>query len=238
MRTTAIVAAVTAAVYLLLAIGRITVTAYQSAKKATDSDADLPDVLAAIVTSASVTDLATVALPAIIAATALATAYRFGLFRESEPHLNITQDIHCQPLGDSYRLVAVKAMLHNNSKVLVRPHRAVCQLQQTGPIDDDTAGAIYSENLEDHSVDVSEYAWWDLGRVIRHWPQRDLAIEPDERHPVAFEFIIDRATTGIRVATAVHKDETDFAWMSYEYLDIDELTTGGTPHEEPGQAGD
>lgn len=238
MRTVAIVAAITAGICLLLAVGRTTAAAYLAAKEASDTDADLSAIAVAIVTSASVTDLATIALPAIIAATALAASYRFGLFRESEPHLNITQEIHCQSLGESYRLVAVKATLHNNSKVLVRPHRAVCQLQQTSPMDDETVTAIYSDHIATNPTDADEYAWWNLGEVIRPWLQRELAIEPDERHPVTFEFIIDRAASGIRIFTAVHKDETDFAWMAYDYLNFDALTTGGTPHDEQGQAGE
>ena len=238
MRTVAIVAAITAAICLLLAVGRTGAAAYLAAKEATDADADLPATAVAIVTSANVTDLATIALPAIIAATALAASYRFGLFRESEPHLNITQEIHCQPLGESYRLVAVKATLHNNSKVLVRPHRAVCLLQQTSPMDDETVIAMYLERIEDNPTDAYDHAWWNLGEVVKTWPQRDLAIEPEERHPETFEFIIARAASGIRIAIAVYKDETDFAWMAYDYLSFDALTTGGTPHDEQGQAGE
>ena len=237
MRTAAIITAITAGVCLLLAVGRTAAAAYLAAKEASDADADLPTIAVEIVTSASVTDLATIALPAIIAATALAAAYRFGLFRESEPHLNITQDIHCQPLGESYRLIAVKATLHNNSKVLVRPHRAVCLLQQTGPMDDETVIAMYRERIEDNPTDAYEHAWWNLGEVVKTWPQRDLAIEPDERQPVTFEFIIAKAASGIRIATAVHKDETDFAWMTYGYLNIQDITTGGAPYAEPVQDG-
>ena len=178
------------------------------------------------------------ALPAIIAATALAAAYRFGLFRESEPHLNITQDIHCQPLGDSYRLVAVKSVLHNNSKVLVRPYWAECQLQQTSPMDDGTVEAIYQERVRQQHTSVDDYAWWNLDPpVIKTWSQGELTIEPDERHPVTFEFIVAKATSGIRIVTTVLKEQSGSASMAYDYLDIDEVTTGGAPNEKPEQTG-
>ena len=105
-------------------------------------------------------------------------------------------------------------------------------------MDDETVIAMYRERIEDNPTDAYDHAWWNLGEVIRPWLQRELAIEPDERHPVTFEFIIDRAASGIRIFTAVHKDETDFAWMAYDYLSFDALTTGGTPHDEQGQAGE
>ena len=62
-------------------------------------------------------------------------------------------------LGESYRLIAVKATLHNNSKVLVRLHRAVCLLQQTSPMDDETVIAMYRERIEDNPTDAYDHAW-------------------------------------------------------------------------------
>ena len=105
-------------------------------------------------------------------------------------------------------------------------------------MDDETVIAMYRERIEDNPTDAYDHAWWNLSEVIRPWLQRELAIEPDESHPVTFEFIIDRAASGIRIFTAVHKDETDFAWMAYDYLSFDALTTGGTPHDEQDQAGE
>lgn len=262
MRTAAIVIAFAAAVCLLLATGKIAVTAYQAAKTAVAGDTDLAAIVTATIASTSIADLATIALPAIATATVLLASHRYGLFREGKPHLNITQRIYCQSLGESYRLVAIKAMLHNNSKVLVRPHRAVCLLQQTSPIDDGDVVAIYLERIKQSRIDVHEYprwnlceiikrclkhypdvepsqhGWWNLGEVIKHWPKRDLAIEPGERHPVLFEFIISRDTSCIRVATAVHKGKNDVSWMSYDYLNIDTLTAGGIPNGEPEQTGE
>ena len=232
MKNVAIIAAGVAVVCFILAAGGIMVSAYQAAGTAVAGDAGFPGVVAAIVSSTGVSGLAAVSLSAVIAATALGAAYRFGLFRESEPRLNIAQDIHWQPVGQSYLLVAVKATLHNNSKVLIRSPRAVCQLQQTGPMDDEDVADIYADNLRNNPSDANQYAWWHIGAVARHWSQNDLAIEPDERCQVTFEFIIARAVTGLRIVTTVYKDQTDFAWMAYDYLNISAPGAGGTSNDE------
>ena len=47
---------------------------------------------------------------------AIFAAYKWQVFRESEPHLTITHEVTHRPVGDSYVHIAVTATLQNGSK--------------------------------------------------------------------------------------------------------------------------
>ena len=66
-------------------------------------------------------DLALTAAAATLLAATLTAAAKFSLFREGKPHLTINPVIHTQNLGQSYRLIAVIATLHNTSRAVVKP---------------------------------------------------------------------------------------------------------------------
>ena len=160
-------------------------------------------------------------------ATALIAAWKFNLFREGQPHLTITQEIHTQALGQSYRLIVVTATLHNTSKVIVRPPAAWCKLDQTAPMDDHHAEYIYAKALEDSKSNAyHQYRWWQLDQVDKTWPQGELEVEPNEKHPLTFQFIISNEATAIGVTTAIIRAEPkgnqphQHGWMCYDFLDL------------------
>ena len=100
--------------------------------------------------------IALLASAAAATAVILAAAHKFDLFRESKPHLTVTQTVQTQELGQSYRLVAVTSTLHNKSKALVSPTKAWCRLDQTGPLTDKEVQTIFAEALIDRSDDLEE----------------------------------------------------------------------------------
>ena len=81
----------------------------------------LPDI-------AQAGDLARIIQAAVTAtalvATGLFAAVKFQLFREFEPHLNITHEISCQEIGDSYVHIGVTAVFQHASHHLFFPFSA------------------------------------------------------------------------------------------------------------------
>ena len=167
---------------------------------------------------------------AMVLADAMIAAWKFSLFREGQPHLTITQEIHTQPLGQSYRLVAATATLHNTSKVIVRPPAAWCKLDQTAPLNDEEVEYIYTRALESSpGNNRRQYPWWQLDQINRIWSNGELTVEPNERNPITFQFIISGQVTAIGVTTAIIGPEIkaknpnpphQLGWMCYTFLEL------------------
>lgn len=182
-------------------------------------------------------DLALTASAATLLAAALTAASKFNLFREGKPHLTITQEIHAQALGQSYRLIVVTATLHNTSKVIVRPPAAWCQLDQTAPLEDQYVEYIYEKATEDaESGDHRQYRWWQLDQVDKTWPHGELEVEPTEKHPITFQFIISNEVTAIGATTAIFRPKKGKSnqspqdgWMCYTFIDLTQLKTKEKP---------
>ena len=174
---------------------------------ASSDDASISGISSAILGSASIPDLAALASAAIIMATAFAAAHRFEIWRESKPHLTLQQSVYHQPLGDSYRLVAVITKLTNGSKVLVSPETAWCRIFQTAPVPDDDVMAIYINGLEQSDDDTYEqYGWWELDIVHKHWlDEQQFTVEPNESANVRFQFIIRADVAAVAISTAIIK---------------------------------
>lgn len=173
-------------------------------------------------------DLALTASAATLLAAAFAAASKFSLFREGKPHLTITQEIHTQALGQSYRLIVVTATLHNTSKVIVKPPAAWCQLDQTAPLDDHYVEYIYEKATEDAKLgEHRQYRWWRLGQADKIWPHEELEVEPNEKHPLTFQFIISDKVTSIGATTAIFRPKKGKSnrspkdgWMCYTFVEL------------------
>ena len=147
------------------------------------------------------------ALSALLSA-ALAAAWKFSLFRESDPHLTITQEISADREGEETWIVTVNATLHNTSRVVVRPSRARCQLIQTGPITKEALSAIAQQAKEHPRSDAYlRYSWYLLDQDQRSWPKGNLKVEPNQKTQIAFQFMINAAVTRIGVITAILEED-------------------------------
>lgn len=180
-------------------------------------------------------NLALTASAAALLAGAFMAIQKFSLFREGKPHLTITQEIHTQPLGQSYRLVAVTATMHNTSRVVVKPQTAWCRLEQTAPLDDTHIEEIYQEAVAsqpDHQF--SQYGWKQLAQADKAWAKGEIAVEPNEKHPAIFQFIISNtveaiiATTAVTLESKESKDQQQWSpagWLCYTFLVLPENET-------------
>ena len=176
----------------------------------------LPDKTLAGETSRIVRDLATAL--AIVAGGSLA-AIKLQVFREFEPHINITHEISCQEIGDSYVHIGVTAVLHNTSKVKIEVLKATFALQQIDPITDAMIEELYV-------MKTNEIEWPVLEEVERDWNKNDLIIEPGESHRETQEFIISRQARYVLVYTYFYnskyapKFQNGEGWTTTSFYDI------------------
>lgn len=229
---TAISIAALSVVLILLTAAAITTNALTAALATAGTQ--VPIWLAMAAKATPVNGIALAASAAAGIAAILAATHRFGLFRESDPHLSVTQTIHTQELGESYRLVAVTTVLHNKSKVLVNPTRAWCRLAQTKPLTDERVQAIFDDALISDSEDPQEqFAWPILAQAEKTWDPGEMTIEPNEDSPVVFQFIIGRKTDAVHITTAIIRpDQSEpkenhpetqlppMAWMCYTFYEL------------------
>ena len=176
----------------------------------------LPDKTLAGETSRIVRDLATAL--ALVAGGSLA-AIKLQVFREFEPHINITHEISCQEIGDSYVHIGVTAVLHNTSKVKIEVLKATFALQQIEPITDAMIEELYI-------MKTNEIEWPVLEEVERDWNKNDLIIEPGESHRETREFIVSRQAKYVLVYTYFYnstysqKSQNAEGWTATSFCDI------------------
>ena len=180
----------------------------------------LPDKTRAGETSRIVRDLATVI--AIVIGGSLA-ATKLQVFREFEPHLNITHEISCQEIGESYVHIGVTAVLHNTSKVKIDILNATFALQQIDPIEDEIIERMYPEMYD---LITKEIGWPVLEQIGRAWEKNELIIEPGEKHRETQEFIVSRQTKYVLVYTYFYnskystKSQNAEGWTATSFCDI------------------
>lgn len=210
--TAAIIAATSAmiAVILLASSASITATAYVE----TIRDADTPVATETCraerndqeVNPLSSDTMANLGIAFILLASAMAAAYKFHLFRESAPHITISQEVSTQRVSHGYLLVNVNAHLRNTSNVRVTPAYAICRVAQTAPLTDEQAESIYEEGIaKDADSDTQRFPWWELDRDEIRWSNGQLTVDPNESVTITFQLIIDATVTGITATTSVYK---------------------------------
>lgn len=228
----AIITGATAVALIFLAAASIVIKALAATPSVTTFQ--MPLWLQATANATPITGTALSASAAAAVAAILAAAHKFGLFRESQPHLSVTQTIYTQQLGQNFRLVAVTAILHNNSKVLVRPTKAWCRLDQTAPLKDEDVQEIINDALTNKSDEPYEqFAWPILAQVDKTWSPGEMVIEPNENAPVVFQFTIGKEATAVHISTAIiqsdqpinqpNQSDTQLhplAWMCYTFSEL------------------
>ena len=137
------------------------------------------------ITQASVTAI-------IVAIGAMFAAVKFQIFRESAPHVTVTQTVTHRRIGDSYVHLMVTATLYNSSKVKMDFRRAHFRLQLIAPITDAEVENLYADVFVDK--DRRDFLWQELDRAERSWERNGLIVEPGESHQETCEFIV---TTGV-----------------------------------------
>ena len=139
-----------------------------------------------------------VAVVAVVFAGIYAIA-KFELFRDFEPHLNVSHLIRHRNIGESYVHLDVTVTLHNSSKVQVGLRRGFLVLQSISPATDGGIEEIYEGAFAGEYVE--DFGWPVLEEEVREWEIGELVIEPSEVHREVLEFIISREICTVQVYT-------------------------------------
>lgn len=128
----------------------------------------------------------------IVAVGAMFAAVKFQIFRESAPHVTVTQTVTHRRIGDSYVHLMVTATLYNSSKVKMDFRRARFRLHQVAPATDEEVEMLYSDVFVEQKH--RSLQWPVLDTVNRTWERNGLIVEPGESHRESCEFFV---TTGV-----------------------------------------
>lgn len=128
----------------------------------------------------------------VIGVGAVVAVVKFQIFRESAPHVTVTQTVNHRRIGDSYIHLMVTATLYNSSKVKMEFRRARFRLQQIAPITDADVEKLYSDVFIKQKK--RNIQWPVLDIVNQTWEKNGLIVEPGESHQESCEFF---ATTGV-----------------------------------------
>lgn len=115
-------------------------------------------------------------------------AVKLELFRDFAPHLTIAHEVSHRRVGDSYVHIAVKATLHNSSRVKVELREGFFLLQQVSPTADAAIEALYDEVFVNRHYD--DFQWPSLDEVERRWEKDERVVEPSGTHQELCEFIV------------------------------------------------
>ena len=130
-------------------------------------------------TVAEFIQLATAVLAIVFAG--ILAAVKLELFRDFEPHLNVSHTVRHRRLGDLYIHVDVTAVMSNNSKVKVELREGYFLLQQIAPVSSDTDfrdGIILYPDWP-----VLAEASFDLGNS-------NIILEPGQSLQEVFQFMV------------------------------------------------
>ena len=120
-------------------------------------------------------------------------AYKWQVFRESEPHLTITNRVSHRFIGGSYVHIAVTAVLHNSSKVKMELREAFFCVQKIAPVSDEEVEALYADYAQ--AFEKGEYKnmqWETLDEIPLTWDKDVVIVEPGEMHQETCEIIVPR----------------------------------------------
>ena len=159
-----------------------------------------------------------------IAAGGVFAFYKLQIFRDFEPHLNVSNSISHRRVGTKYVHVAVIATLHNSSRVEVELRRGFFRLQQLAPISDEGVESLYAQVFIDAE---KEYLQWPiLEEVPRVWDEGELIVEPGESHSETYEFIVEMGIESVIIYTYFYNPQhsrhsrTAEGWHATTIIDI------------------
>ena len=126
-------------------------------------------------------------------------AYKWQIYRESEPHLTITHEVSYRPVGESYVHIAVTAVLQNSSRVQIELREGFFLAQHLAPTSDEHVEELYAEVYMDEKFE--DIQWPTLEELQRQWDKGELVVEPGETHPESIEFIISKSVESVILHT-------------------------------------
>ena len=165
---------------------------------------------------------------AAIAIGGLFAYYNRGLFRRTEPHLTITQDVSHRRINDQHVQIAVIATLRNGSNVKVEVRSSLCTLSQVAPLEPALVAALYDAGFGNVRESRTYRLGWPVLAVIPRDRSGDrLIIEPGASHQLVYEFIIASGVQSVAAVTVVSNERYDAArperadgWTAYTVYDI------------------
>lgn len=120
----------------------------------------------------------------------LLAAVKLELFRDFEPHLTITHTVVHRPLGNGYVHIAVKAVLRNSSRVVVKLRDGRFLLQHiTAPAP--AGNVLYPQwpVLDEGSLDLGDH---------------EISIEPGQTIQEVLQFIVPGSITTVLIDYFFH----------------------------------
>ncbi len=175
--------------------------------------------VAAFKSGAAIDVVQSLATIAAIAIGGLFAYYNRGLFRRTEPHLTITQEVSHRRINDEHLQVGVIVTLRNTSNVKVAIHDAFCRLSQIAPL---APAYVTATMLEPELMRP-------ILQEIRN--ESGLActiVEPGESSQVAYQFVVLPSATSLLVHTFIYNERYSEAeadrsqgWQAYTFYDID-----------------
>ena len=125
--------------------------------------------------------------------------FKLQAFRDFEPHLTISHEVHHRVISNSYVHIDVTATLHNSSRVSIELREADFRLQRVSPLSDQRVESLYSEVFADSE---HKYIQWPiLYEVQRDWASGNLIVEPGESYLEAYDFIVSTGVESVSVYT-------------------------------------
>lgn len=196
-------------VSVVLVLLVVTLVALNLSLTGTDRLKDLAGVIQSVITAFA------------IIAGGIFAAYKWQVFRESEPHLTITNEVSHRPIGDSYVHIAVTAILHNSSKVKMEFREALFRIQQVSPVTDEEIERLYDQAFTGEQLE--DLQWPTLDEAYHTWPENELIVEPGESHQETWEFIVSKDVETVIIYTYFYNSRVPQAsqgWGATAILDI------------------
>lgn len=125
--------------------------------------------------------------------------FKLQAFRDFEPHLTISHEVHHRVVSNSYVHIDVTATLHNSSRVKIELREADFRLQQVSPLSDQQVETLYTEVFAE--AEHTHVQWPILTEVQRDWDKGDLIVEPSESHQESYDFIVSTGVESVSVYT-------------------------------------
>jgi len=152
----------------------------------------------------------------------LVAAYKLQLFRDFAPHLTITHEVSHRPVGDSYVHIAVKAALHNGSRVKMEFRKGFLLLQQVSPTSDAEVTRLFQQwRGDDHS---SHFRWQTLYENHLAWDENDLIVEPGEDHHELYQFIVAAEVESVIVYTYYYNSQPETGTEGWGLATVYDIT--------------
>ena len=132
--------------------------------------------------------------------------YKLRIFRDFEPHLNVSNSISHRRVATKYANVAVIVTLHNSSRVEVELRRGFFRLHQLAPISDEGVESLYAQVF---IAAEKEYLQWPILEEVAAMSGTKVAliVEPGESLSEIDEFIVEMGIESVIIYTYIYNPQ-------------------------------